>query len=321
MLLKDKAHRLVDDVQASTSSPNAGQADLLTEQQPGQLSMPALYADAAQSALPATAPNTDALPAPAQETHSQPLRAPVFVPGSGKKSTGLKPPQGRRVVVSAGVAVLLVAILLGTLFAVLPTGNGQASGSLASLFTSKLSVTQSKNNTTALIAAQAATATAVTQDGYDAGNQVFAGVQSGPTDTSSSSTTTSGIAPSDSGSLNRFFYGQCTYWANMRYHELTGHWVPWLGNAADWAWQAPNYGWRTASYPNPNGPSIIVLAPYTQGAGAYGHVAVVESGVSAAAAAKGVSTSNWNWSAGGGGWAIESWVTFYPGGGVTFIWY
>jgi Surface antigen len=320
MLLKDKAHRLVDDVQASAISPNVGQADLSAEPQPGQLSMPALYADAAQSALPATTPNTDALPAPAKETHTQPLRAPVFVPGSGKKSTGLKPPQGRRLVVSTGVAVLLVAILLGTLFAVLPTGNGQANGSLASLFTSKLSVTQSKNNTTALIAAQAATATAVTQDGYDAGNQVYAGVQSGPTYTTTT-TTTSSIAPSDSGSLNRFFYGQCTYWANMRYHELTGHWVPWLGNAADWAWQAPNNGWVTSSVPNPNGPSIVVLAPYTQGAGAYGHVAVVEGPVSQAAAANGVSTTNWNWSAGGGGWAITSPWTFYPGGGVTFIWY
>ena len=65
----------------------------------------------------------------------------------------------------------------------------------------------------------------------------------------------------------------------MRYEELTGHFVPWLGNADEWACQAAAYGWVTSTVPNPNGPSIIVLAPGVQGAGSYGHVAVVETGV------------------------------------------
>ncbi|GCE25665.1 hypothetical protein KDA_11490 [Dictyobacter alpinus] len=237
------------------------------------------------------------------------LREPVFIPSTGKKSTGtLRPPQGRRTVVHVGVALVLIVILFGTLLAVLPTGNGEASGKLAQLFNPSTNSTTSRKNDTALIAAEAATATAVTQDGYDAGNQVYAGVQT--------AAPANNIPAEDQGSLSRFFYGQCTYWANMRYHQLTGHWVPWLGNAGDWAYQAPAYGWKTSPVPNPNGPSIIVLGPYTQGAGSYGHVAVVETGVSNPY--NGVSTSNWNWN---GGWATTSWVTFYPGPGVTFVWF
>lgn len=267
--------------------------------------------DDAQAPLVPMPVNSSMMPGTALKDTTTSMRIPVYVPGSSEKSAGARPPKTRRAtVVNIGVCVLLVAILLGTLIAVLPAGTGQASG-LQKIFNPSTNVITSKKSDTALIAAQAATATAVTQDGYDAGNQAYNGVQSGPAYTTS-------IAPQDAGSLNRFFYGQCTYWANMRYHQLTGHWVPWLGNAYQWAYQAPNYGWQTSSYPNPNGPSIIVLAPYTQGAGGYGHVAVVETGVSAAAAAKGVVTSNWNWN---GHWAAEDWVTFYPGAGVTFIWY
>ncbi|GCE17820.1 CHAP domain-containing protein [Dictyobacter kobayashii] len=264
----------------------------------------------AQSPLVPMPLNTAMIPGTAKDT-TRSLREPVLIPGTGKKSSGmLRPPKGRRAVVHIGVAVVLIAILFGALAAVLPAGNGQASGSLAKIFNPSSDMKTSHPNDTALIAAQAATATAVTQDGFDAGNQVYAGVQTAPT------TITSNIPASDQGSLSRFFYGQCTYWANMRYHQLTGHWVPWLGNAGDWAYQAPAYGWKTSSVPNPNGPSIIVLAPYTQGAGAYGHVAVVETGVSNPY--NGVSTSNWNWN---GNWGITTWVTFYPGAGVTFVWY
>lgn len=234
------------------------------------------------------------------------LRGPVFIPSTGKKSGTWRAPQGRRAVVHIGVAVALLVIVIGAFAAVLPTSNGQASA-LAQLFHSTTDTKSSHVNDTALIAAQAATATAVTQDGYDAGNQVYAGVQSAPT---------TNIPAQDQGSLNRFFYGQCTYWANMRYHQLTGHWVPWLGNAYQWAYQAPAYGWKTSSVPNPNGPSIIVLGPYTQGAGSYGHVAVVETGVTNPY--NGVSTSNWNWN---GNWGVTTYVTFYPGSGVTFIWF
>jgi surface antigen len=302
MLVEDNSRR---------ATPEAGNAELLTEPKPdlpGIQNRPGAPGNAQAPLVPA-ANNAGIIPATSIDAHTEPLRVPVFVPSTGKKSTSIRPPQGRRFVISIGASVLLLAVLAGTLFAVLPTGNSHTIG--LALFAPTAKVVSSKNNTTVLIAAQAATATAVTQDGYDAGNQVFAGVSS----------SSSNVPASDAGSLNRFFYGQCTYWANMRYHELTQHWIPWLGNAADWSWQASNNNWKTSSYPNPNGPSIIVLGPGTEGAGSYGHVAVVEYGVSAAAAANGVSTTNWNWSSGGGGWGITSTWTFYPGSGVTFIWY
>ncbi|GHO87226.1 hypothetical protein KSZ_52320 [Dictyobacter formicarum] len=264
----------------------------------------------AQSPLVPMPLDTDAVPGIAHKT-TDALRGPVFIPSTGKKSSGTlrapAPPQGKRTMVHIGVAVALIFVVIGAFAAVLPTGNGQASSALTKIFNPGTDTKTSHTNDTALIAAQAATATAVTQDGYDAGNQVYAGVQSAPT---------TNIPAQDQGSLNRFFYGQCTYWANMRYHQLTGHWVPWLGNAYQWAYQAPAYGWKTSSVPNPNGPSIIVLAPYTQGAGSYGHVAVVETGVTNPY--NGVSTSNWNWN---GSWGVTTYVTFYPGSGVTFIWF
>lgn len=305
MLLKDSSRNATNEAQGGASTTDASQAEATT----GPQSIPeAATPSNTQAPLVPIPTESSMLPHIAEKNTT--TRGPVFVPGTGKKSGGILPPKKgpRSVVVNAGVAVLLVAIVVAALAAVLPTGNGQASG-LLQIFNPSSSVVKSTKNDTALIAAQAATATAVTQDGYDNGNQSYAGVQSAPVTT---------VAPSDAGSLNRFFYGQCTYWANMRYHELTGHWVPWLGNAGEWSYQASSYGWQTSSYPNPNGPSIIVLAPGVQGAGGYGHVAVVETGISAASAANGVSTSNWNWN---GDWAKEDWVTFYPGSGVTFVWY
>ena len=250
------------------------------------------------------------LPANSEEKRlTKPLREPVIVPRSGMKSQGtMRPPKGRRMVIHLGVCVSLVVIVLSALVAVLPTStDGKANG--FGILQPIMNMVTTKKNDTALIAAQAATATAVTQDGFDAGNQTYAGVQSAPS-------TTGNVPPSDAGSLNRFFYGQCTYWANMRYQQLTGHYVPWLGNAYQWAYAAPAYGWVMSNQPNPNGPSIIVIGPGTQGAGWYGHVAVVETGV--ANASMGVMTSNWNWNS---DWARLDWVRFYPGPGIHFLWY
>jgi surface antigen len=161
-----------------------------------------------------------------------------------------------------------------------------------------------------LIAQQAATATVVTQDGYDPGAAVYAGVPTAPPSMGGS---TGGAPISTGGGLDRFFYGQCTYWANMRYHAITGHYVTWLGNADEWAVGAANAGWVVSSTPHIH--SIIVLQPYVEEAGGYGHVAVVESiprpGV--------VSTSNWNWA---GYWGTTTYVNFtYPMSGVSFIWF
>ena len=218
------------------------------------------------------------------------------------------PAMARRTVVHVAVSVLLLFIMLGALIAGLPVGTDAKE---MNPFLPIVHLISAKRNTTALIAAQAATATAVTVDGYDpGGHQAYAGVQSAP------SALPGSFSASDVGDLSRFFYGQCTYWANMRYRQLTGHWIPWLGDAYQWAYAAPSYGWVISAQPNPNGPSIIVLAPYTQNSGRFGHVAVVENAVPSVS--DGVITSNWNWS---GDWAVHDWIRFYPGPGVSFLWY
>lgn len=236
-------------------------------------------------------------------------RSPLMIPGKQKRRLEPSSPSAaRRVVVHTAVSVLLLFIMIGALIAVLPVGTDAKE---MNPFLPIVHLISSKSNTTALIAAQAATATAVTMDGYDpGGHQAYAGVQSAPSSLPGS------FSASDAGNLSRFFYGQCTYWSNMRYRQLTGHWIPWLGDAYQWSYAAPAYGWVISSQPNPDGPSIIVLAPYTQGSGSFGHVAVVESAVSSAS--NGVVTSNWNWR---GDWAIQDWIRFYPGPGVSFLWY
>ncbi|GCE28312.1 hypothetical protein KDA_37960 [Dictyobacter alpinus] len=263
------------------------------------------------------------------------VRMPVVIPGNGKKSSGaMRPPKGRSAVIYAGSALILIVVAVGALFALLPNGNSQAFR-MNSPFQPAVSGGTSKINNTALIAAQSATATAVTQDGFDPGNVSYAGVvqtkipiepapaptqapvQPAPVQSAPAPVVTN--VPGNVDSSARFFTGQCTSWANIHYHGLSGWWVPWLGNANAWAGGAASSGWVTSAEPNPNGPSIIVLQAYTQGAGAYGHVGVVESGVSAANAnANGVSVSNMNWN---GGWNQVSYWTFHPGAGVTFVWH
>lgn len=119
------------------------------------------------------------------------------------------------------------------------------------------------------------------------------------------------------GSLN-WPVGQCTYWANSRYHTLTGHWVPWNGNADQWVAGARSAGWSVSQ--TPHVPSIIVLMPGVQGASSYGHVAVVEH-IVAGATPTTVYTSNMNWYANGGGWDKVSYVDFTVGSGVYFVWH
>ena len=53
-----------------------------------------------------------------------------------------------------------------------------------------------------------------------------------------------------------------------------------------------------------------------EGAGYFGHVAIVEK-INADGS---VYTSNYNWY-GNGGWDILSYVTFMPGPGVSFVWH
>ncbi len=220
------------------------------------------------------------------------LRQPVVIPGTGKKRPrAIRPPKGRKWVFSVSAIVLLMTITLGTAFAVSPL-QGE-SGHFPNPIQLVANLVHNSNNNPSLIAQQA-TATAIQrQDGFDP---------------------VSGGSTPSGGGLNRFAFGQCTYWANMRYHQLTGYWVPWLGNAYEWAYGAKASGWIVSS--KPIVPSIIVLQPGVQGAGYFGHVAVVERINSNGS----VYTSNYNWYS-NGGWDILSYVTFTPGSGVSFVWH
>jgi surface antigen len=235
---------------------------------------------------------------PVGKSVTKALREPMVIRGNGKKSAGsIRPPEGRRLVVHIAVTSFLLLMMLGTLTMVLPTGSN-AQGSGFSIFKPIMDIVNTKGNNTASIASLAATATAVTQDGFDPGVNTgqFQGIPTAP--------------PSYGGNGNHFYYGQCTYWAAMRYHELTGKWVPWLGNANQWAAGARSFGWIVSSTPKLH--SIIVLQAGVQGSGYYGHVAIVEQVNSDGS----VLTSNWNWL---GNWGVKTMVVFTPGSGVSFV--
>ena len=242
---------------------------------------------------------TGALPTPFPRHTTTSLRQPIVIRGNGKKKPGVtRPPKGRRWVISAAVVCLMMLISIGTAMAVAPAGNESGQGFNPFQFVSNL--VQSSSSNPNLVAQQAATATAVSHPGSGSYNPPSGGPYYG--------------GNGGSGGLNRFAYGQCTYWANMRYHQLTGYWIPWLGNAYQWVAGAQASGWVVSS--TPKVPSIIALQPGVQGASGLGHVAIVERINKDGS----VYTSNYNWYA-GGGWGILSYYTFYPGPGVSFLWH
>jgi surface antigen len=77
------------------------------------------------------------------------------------------------------------------------------------------------------------------------------------------------------GTANHYPAGQCTVYADQRYHDLTGCYVPWSGNAWQWEGLARTAGWNVSS--TPHVPSIMCLQGGVQGASPLGHVGVVES--------------------------------------------
>ena len=240
--------------------------------------------------------HTGALPSSSARSTTTTLRQPVVIRGTKTQSPRtIRPPKGRRRVISIAVISLLFLITLGTAFAVSPLGN--VTGHVANLIPFVNNLVRNTNSNLSLPSQQATATAVIRQDGYDP--------------TSSGATTLMG-----GGGLNRFAFGQCTYWANYRYHQLTGYWVDWLGNADEWAAGAQAAGWIVSSKPNLKGPSIIVLQPYVQGASYFGHVAIVEKVNSNGS----VYASNFNWYA-NGGWDILSYWTFTPGPGVSFVWH
>lgn len=222
------------------------------------------------------------------------LRPPVIIQSTYAKSKGFpRPPQGRRHVIGIAALILLLVITGGTLFAVSPLGREAGLG--FNPFSLGSSMAQGPNSDLSLVAQQA-TATAIVRqrnDGFD------------PTTGSGGPVVTSGPVS--------WPVGQCTYWANFRYHQLTGVWVTWRGNAYQWAAGARAAGWNVSS--SPHVPSIIVMMPGVQGASSYGHVGVVES-----VSGNTVRTSNMNWYTNGGGWNRVSYADLTTGPGVYFVW-
>lgn len=124
----------------------------------------------------------------------------------------------------------------------------------------------------------------------------------------------SNVPPPAKGAGNYFPYGQCTWWANQRFHQLHGVYVPWTTNADAWAWttRAYNYHWHVSGTPAPG--DIVNFQPWVQGAYSLGHVAVVERVLGNGH----FIASNMNW--GAYYWQVTN-VEFSTGPGVTFISY
>ncbi|MEO8972630.1 MAG: CHAP domain-containing protein [Ktedonobacteraceae bacterium] len=114
------------------------------------------------------------------------------------------------------------------------------------------------------------------------------------------------------GSYNWFPYPACTWWADQRYHELHGVYVPWRTQANAWEWtaRAQQFGWKVSTRASMG--AIINLQPWVQGAYGLGHVAVVEKVYGDGS----VLASNMSW--GSNPYSVV-YVHFYPGSGVTFI--
>ncbi len=120
--------------------------------------------------------------------------------------------------------------------------------------------------------------------------------------------------PPAKGTGNYFPYGQCTWWANQRFHTLHGFYVPWKTNADAWEWanRARDFHWRVSSRPAVG--DIIDLQPWVDGAYGRGHVAVVEKVLRNGH----VIASSMNW--GRYYWEVTD-AEFAAGPGVSFISY
>ncbi len=119
-------------------------------------------------------------------------------------------------------------------------------------------------------------------------------------------------ASAATGSYNPYPYGQCTWWADQRYYQLHGVYVPWTSNSDAWLWtsRAEEFGWHVSSKPTVG--AIMDMQPDVQGASGLGHVAVVEQVLGDGE----IIASSMNWG------ADPSAVTdfqFTPGPGITFI--
>jgi surface antigen len=114
------------------------------------------------------------------------------------------------------------------------------------------------------------------------------------------------------GLSNTFPFGQCTWWADQRYYQLHGVFVPWRTNAfaANWVNLARQFGWHVSNTPIVG--AIMVLQSGIQGAYSAGHVGVVERLLDDGSAI--VSSMNWGMNP-----KMVTEHTFHPGPDVAFI--
>lgn len=227
--------------------------------------------------------------------HTQ--RTQVVIRGSRKRSTvSARPPQARAWVVQLAVLSLVLVIAVTTLLTISPIARGN--GASFTLANSAINQTKGQNNSSNFVTSQQDN-----QNGVDPNaNASLAGA---PTLQPSIP-----IVDSAQSTLWRFPYGQCTYWADLRYHELSGYWVSWSGDAWQWSYGASNAGWHVSTTPRIH--SIVVMQPGVDGAGGVGHVAIVES-INADGS---IHVSNYNW-----GSPVYSELDFPVVSGMTFVWH
>ncbi|HET8911919.1 MAG TPA: CHAP domain-containing protein [Ktedonobacteraceae bacterium] len=139
------------------------------------------------------------------------------------------------------------------------------------------------------------------------------GSGSGGSNNSQSSVATQAYVQNTSNNVGRgngFPYGQCTWWAAERYHQIHGSYIPWNGDAGMWAGGAAQSGWSVSGTPRVG--DIMVLAPGVQGAFYAGHVGVVEQVLGNGD----VIASSMNW---GNNPGAVTYSQFSPGYGVSFV--
>jgi len=113
--------------------------------------------------------------------------------------------------------------------------------------------------------------------------------------------------------VNVFSFGQCTWWADQRYHDLHGYYVPWTTNsdADQWTARAMDFQWQVSTQPTVG--AIMDFQGGVQLSSSLGHVAIVEQVLSNGD----VVTSNMNIY--GHSFGSVVYLTFHTGPGVTFI--
>ncbi|WP_220199951.1 CHAP domain-containing protein [Ktedonospora formicarum] len=222
---------------------------------------------------------------PITKSKTTALRSPFVIEGKERREGRTPSSQGRRIVIQVAVVAMLLLILAGSLIASTALGS-DAKTNLANVFNPSQHFYNSNADDIA-VAAQAATATAVSIYGND--------------DLQTYSNTNGTI---QGGSSNHGWPGQCTDWAAKRFHERTDVWVPWYGNAWEWLNGAMQYHWNVSAMPTVG--AILVLQPNVQGAGSYGHVAIVE-GINNNGT---VHISQYNWQGGVG--VYSEWNFSYP---------